>query len=511
MEYPKPNNESDVFNTVNYDTSPFDIIDDEFDHETYIKNTGDTMKGILTVPKIRFNTDYSEQTTAFSDAYKSEIQTNTSKTTDIIYSNNTTTINNDLYVLNKIIFPTGTQINAFTIENKAQINSNKGNIITLNTDITNIEADITNNESAISSNAININSNLIAIGNNTLFSVNNFSLITSNTNRIVATEGRLTTNEGSISSNSSRITSTEGRITSTEGRLTNNEDKTLNLSVVGGNTINQGSLIINKDGNYLKTVGDHSWIGAYKDDDTRHYYIGSEQTGSNNLLIHNEKSAGDLILISSRDLELNATGSIILNNDLKFPDNTIQNTAFTNELKSQITSNSSSPIGSIIAFAGQFPPDGWLMCSGTRVSKTTYAELYAVIGDTYTTNTIGEDGGWQDNMANRNMFRVPDLRQSYISMPGLNTTHNNFPLNEPNQLGDFEKYSIQQHKHDFTHNKFSESVVRSVNLPTTNTNVSDNALSQASTTNSYNVDNTQISNDSVTRPNTIFLNYIIKF
>ena len=41
------------------------------------------------------------------------------------------------------------------------------------------------------------------------------------------------------------------------------------------------------------------------------------------------------------------------------------------------------PIGVVQAFAGNTVPDGWLLCDGSAVSRTDYAELYAVIGDTY--------------------------------------------------------------------------------------------------------------------------------
>lgn len=42
------------------------------------------------------------------------------------------------------------------------------------------------------------------------------------------------------------------------------------------------------------------------------------------------------------------------------------------------------PIGTIIMFAGTSTPVGdWLTCAGQAVNRTTYAELYAAIGDTY--------------------------------------------------------------------------------------------------------------------------------
>ena len=41
------------------------------------------------------------------------------------------------------------------------------------------------------------------------------------------------------------------------------------------------------------------------------------------------------------------------------------------------------PVGVVQAFAGATTPQGWLLCDGSAVSRTDYADLYAVIGDTY--------------------------------------------------------------------------------------------------------------------------------
>lgn len=57
-----------------------------------------------------------------------------------------------------------------------------------------------------------------------------------------------------------------------------------------------------------------------------------------------------------------------------------------------------SLIGTIQMFGGSTPPNGWLLCDGSAVSRTTYATLYAVIGTTYGTG----DGS--------TTFNLPDLR-----------------------------------------------------------------------------------------------------
>ena len=38
------------------------------------------------------------------------------------------------------------------------------------------------------------------------------------------------------------------------------------------------------------------------------------------------------------------------------------------------------PSGTMMAFGGKSVPDGWLLCNGATVSRTTYAKLFAAIG-----------------------------------------------------------------------------------------------------------------------------------
>lgn len=60
--------------------------------------------------------------------------------------------------------------------------------------------------------------------------------------------------------------------------------------------------------------------------------------------------------------------------------------------------NYSAMAGTIKMFAGSIAPDGWLLCNGQAVSRTTYSKLFNVIGTTY-----GEGDG-------STTFNVPDLR-----------------------------------------------------------------------------------------------------
>lgn len=49
----------------------------------------------------------------------------------------------------------------------------------------------------------------------------------------------------------------------------------------------------------------------------------------------------------------------------------------------KLATDAKFPAGSVVDFAGSSIPSGWLECNGQTVSRTTYATLYAAIGDTH--------------------------------------------------------------------------------------------------------------------------------
>ena len=67
-----------------------------------------------------------------------------------------------------------------------------------------------------------------------------------------------------------------------------------------------------------------------------------------------------------------------------------------NALKTAIAAT----VGTISAYGGNTAPTGWLLCDGSSVSQTTYADLYAVIGCNF-----GCSGG---------NFNLPDLRGRFL-------------------------------------------------------------------------------------------------
>lgn len=71
-----------------------------------------------------------------------------------------------------------------------------------------------------------------------------------------------------------------------------------------------------------------------------------------------------------------------------------------------------TPSGAIMMFGGSAAPNGWLICNGSVVSRTTYAALFAAIGTTY-----GAGDG-------TTTFNLPDLRTRVAA--GLNSTVTEF-------------------------------------------------------------------------------------
>lgn len=65
------------------------------------------------------------------------------------------------------------------------------------------------------------------------------------------------------------------------------------------------------------------------------------------------------------------------------------------------TTNELAPAGTVSMFAGASAPEGYLMCNGSAVSRTTYAALFAIVGTTYGSG----DGS--------TTFNLPDLRQRF--------------------------------------------------------------------------------------------------
>lgn len=97
-------------------------------------------------------------------------------------------------------------------------------------------------------------------------------------------------------------------------------------------------------------------------------------------------------------------------------------------------------IGKIIEFAGSTVPAGYLICDGSAVSRTTYASLYSVIGDSF-----GDGDG-------ETTFNVPNLMDKVVV--GVSSGHSFASSGGENNhvLDDTEipahLHSVPSHGHD---------------------------------------------------------------
>ena len=96
-----------------------------------------------------------------------------------------------------------------------------------------------------------------------------------------------------------------------------------------------------------------------------------------------------------------------------------------------------APRGMISPFAMAAAPTGWLVCNGSAVSRTTYADLFAVIGTTW-----GSGNG-------SSTFTLPDLRGAFLRGTGSHGTSNMADGNDfaGPSVGSFENDQMQGHGH----------------------------------------------------------------
>ncbi len=60
------------------------------------------------------------------------------------------------------------------------------------------------------------------------------------------------------------------------------------------------------------------------------------------------------------------------------------------------------PVGSVAPFGGSVVPDGWLLCDGSAISRTTYSSLFASLGTAH-----GQGNG-------SSTFNLPDYRGQFL-------------------------------------------------------------------------------------------------
>ena len=71
--------------------------------------------------------------------------------------------------------------------------------------------------------------------------------------------------------------------------------------------------------------------------------------------------------------------SLIQNNTFNFN----SNPSYIDGIHWAVDIQSGAPVGSLMPYAGTTPPNGWLICDGSEISRTSYSRLFSVIGTTY--------------------------------------------------------------------------------------------------------------------------------
>jgi microcystin-dependent protein len=97
---------------------------------------------------------------------------------------------------------------------------------------------------------------------------------------------------------------------------------------------------------------------------------------------------------------------------------------------SSLYNNNHILVGSIIAVSADNVPYGFLECNGAEISRDAYADLYAVIGDTYGSG----DGS--------TTFNIPDLRGEF-----LRGWDNGRGVDENRNIGTWQNDDFKSHTH----------------------------------------------------------------
>ena len=151
---------------------------------------------------------------------------------------------------------------------------------------------------------------------------------------------------------------------------------------------------------------------------------------------------------------------------------------------------STAPLGTVLSFAGQIAPHGYLLCDGASYKVADYPHLYAVIGNTY--------GGDSTN------FNVPNLVDKFIQGSTASGTEKEAGL--PNIEGKFGQFRLANTSASVDGAfRFDQGAERSIaSASTTGTQVDDTFSFDASRSNAI------YGNSDTVQPPALTMVYIIK-
>jgi microcystin-dependent protein len=166
------------------------------------------------------------------------------------------------------------------------------------------------------------------------------------------------------------------------------------------------------------------------------------------------------------------------------------------------------PIGSVIPYGGESAPDGWLLCNGQKVSRTTYAALFAIIGIIF---------GAGDGITT---FGLPDLLARFPIGAEVTTDHdlgdkggaNEDNISHQHAVGTLDTANESTHTHQVTIN--GETIGNNPLGPALTVGKDETVASGGGSAHKHTVSGSVATGGSTTHDNrSLFLglNYIIKF
>ena len=158
------------------------------------------------------------------------------------------------------------------------------------------------------------------------------------------------------------------------------------------------------------------------------------------------------------------------------------------------------PVGTILAYGGTTPPAGWFICDGTALNRTSFAELFSVIGTQF-----GQGNG-------STTFNIPDMREMVPRGAGTQSLKTVGTHNAKN-VGEFQDDRIQDHWHRLSTGSSTIGLeTTSVHAKDSNVAILNNSWGQSHTAD-YALYGTTISETRIgttTEVKSIGVNYIIK-
>lgn len=156
---------------------------------------------------------------------------------------------------------------------------------------------------------------------------------------------------------------------------------------------------------------------------------------------------------------------------------------------------SNVPTGAVLTIAGDKVPEGYLLCNGAAISRSTYAKLFDAIGTLY-----GDGDG-------ATTFNLPDMRNRFAEGAGTYSVGTAVEAGLPNITGSFGVAGspIGDIVHNFSGAFSNNSLGGNCFVANTNNGIAGGVDFKASGSNSI------YGNSSIVQPPALILNYVIKY